>query len=154
LAVEFNLQRSESLALDNRGFCYDGAMREQLQVNTSKHIQLLDITGQVKRMVQSSGLKSGACLIFCPHTTAGLTINENADPDVRTDLERAFPEMVPSVRFDHGEGNSPAHFLSSVVGAFLYLPVHDAQLQLGTWQGIFFCEFDGPRQRKVWVQVL
>jgi secondary thiamine-phosphate synthase enzyme len=129
-------------------------MKEQLQVKTNKQIQLVDITGEVKKIVQNSGLKSGVCLVFCPHTTAGLTINESADPDVRTDLERAFPQIVPAVRFDHGEGNSPAHFLSSVVGVSLYLPVQDSDLQLGTWQGIFFCEFDGPRQRKVWVQLL
>jgi secondary thiamine-phosphate synthase enzyme len=128
-------------------------MKEQLQVNTNKSIQLLDITGQVKKIVQSSGLKSGICMVFCPHTTAGLTVNENADPDVRADLEKAFPRLVPSVQFEHGEGNSPAHFLSSLVGVSLYLPVEDSHLQLGTWQGIFFCEFDGPRQRKVWVRV-
>ncbi len=130
-----------------------GGMREQIQVSTNQSIEMRDITRQVNQIVQESGVEQGFCIVFCPHTTAALTINENADPDVQSDLQAAFRKVVPQVNFEHAEGNSPAHFLSSLTGASLYLPVEGAQLRLGRWQGVYFCEFDGPRQRQVWVQV-
>jgi len=127
--------------------------KQQIEVPTHRRLQLRDITRQVSEVVRASGVSEGVCFVFCPHTTAGLVINENADPDVASDLERAFEEMVPKVHFDHGEGNSPAHFLASVTRPSLQILVDGSSLQLGRWQGIYFCEFDGPRQRKVWIKV-
>ena len=127
--------------------------KQQIEVPTNRQLQLRDITRQVAEVVRASGISEGVCFVFCPHTTAGLVINENADPGVGSDLERAFEELVPKVHFDHGEGNSPAHFLSSVTRPSLQILVEDSRLQLGRWQGVYFCEFDGPRQRKVWVKV-
>ena len=127
--------------------------KQQIEVPTHRRMQLRDITRQVSEVVRASGVSEGVCFVFCPHTTAGLVINENADPDVASDLERAFEEMVPKVHFDHGEGNSPAHFLASVTRPSLQILVDGSSLQLGRWQGIYFCEFDGPRQRKVWIKV-
>lgn len=115
---------------------------------------MVDITRLVQEAVRSQGLRGGLCVVYCPHTTAGLAINENADPDVCTDLERAFEASVPAVRFQHGEGNSPAHYLSCVTGSSLHLIVESSRIQLGRWQGIFFCEFDGPRRRNVWLKLL
>jgi secondary thiamine-phosphate synthase enzyme len=128
-------------------------MREVIRINTARQLELKDITSQVAQVVAKSGVKQGLCTLFCPHTTAALTINENADPDVRRDLERAFEAVVPSVRFDHVEGNSSAHFLSSMVGVSLRLLVEHACLRLGRWQAVYFCEFDGPRSREVWVHL-
>ena len=129
-------------------------MKHELGVPTNRKIQLVDITADVSAIVRSSGVGDGICVVYCPHTTAGLAINENADPDVASDLERAFKEAVPSVRFDHAEGNSPAHFLSCVTRPSLQVLVEDSQLQLGRWQALYFCEFDGPRHRRIWVKVI
>ncbi len=129
-------------------------MKQQIQVSTSRQVELKEITREIDQIVAAAKLKQGICLVFCPHTTAGVIINEHADPDVRLDLERAFEKLVPGVPFAHVEGNSPAHFLSSVVGPSVLVPVKDGRLQLGTWQGVFFCEFDGPRTRQVWVQLM
>jgi len=129
-------------------------MKQQIRVSTSRQIELKEITREIDEVVAATKLKQGICVVFCPHTTAGLIINEHADPDVRLDLERAFEKVVPGVPFAHAEGNSPAHFLSSVVGASLLIPINEGRLQLGTWQGVFFCEFDGPRARQVWVQLM
>ncbi len=129
-------------------------MRQQIRVSTSRRVELKEITREIDQVVAAAQIKQGLCLVFCPHTTAGLIINEHADPDVRLDLERAFEKLVPTVPFAHVEGNSPAHFLSSVLGASLLIPLAEGRLQLGTWQGVFFCEFDGPRARQVWVQVM
>ncbi|MCE5284266.1 MAG: secondary thiamine-phosphate synthase enzyme YjbQ [Pelosinus sp.] len=114
----------------------------------------IDITASVRNFVRRSQIKQGICQIFIPHTTAGLTINENADPDVVADMLAALKEMVPRLPYRHGEGNSPAHVKSSLMGCSLAVLVEDNNLVLGTWQGIYFCEFDGPRQRKVFVQVM
>lgn len=127
-------------------------MREHIRIRTNGRIEMKEITREINRSLAAASFTEGACLIFCPHTTGGITINEHADPDVRLDLERAFEKLVPNVRFDHAEGNSPAHLLSSLVGPSLLVPVRDGKLELGTWQGVFFCEFDGPRSREVWVQ--
>jgi len=124
-----------------------------IRVSTGKKLELKDITDQINAVVAESGIREGTCLVFCPHTTAGVLVNENADPDVRRDLERAFEKVVPAVRFDHAEGNSPAHFLSSLTGPSVLLLVENGRLRMGTWQGVFLCEYDGPRNREVWVLV-
>lgn len=114
-----------------------------------------DITATVRETVRTSGRTDGLCLVFCPHTTAGITLNENADPDVLYDLglglRRAFPDRP---EFRHREGNSAAHLKASAIGASVTLIVEDGNLRLGTWQGIYFCEFDGPRERKFLVKLL
>lgn len=114
-----------------------------------------NITGRVAEAVTKSGIKDGAALVFCPHTTAGITINENADPDVVRDmlmgLDRAYPDRV---EFRHMEGNSSAHLKASAVGSSQYIIVENGKLVLGTWQGIYFCEFDGPRSRRFYVKLL
>lgn len=112
------------------------------------------ITAQVAEAVRASALKEGVCHIFVPHTTAGITINENADPDVVTDMLAGLDKMVPLLAYRHAEGNSRAHIKASLLGAAVTVPVADGQLQLGTWQGIYLCEFDGPRRREVHVTVM
>nr|WP_173813059.1 secondary thiamine-phosphate synthase enzyme YjbQ [Dendrosporobacter quercicolus]NSL49890.1 YjbQ family protein [Dendrosporobacter quercicolus DSM 1736]SDM94114.1 secondary thiamine-phosphate synthase enzyme [Dendrosporobacter quercicolus] len=114
----------------------------------------IDITAQVAAIVARSSIHQGLCQIFVPHTTAGVTINENADPDVLADMMAAFKQMTPDLPYRHREGNSPAHVKSSLTGCSLTVPVIAARLRLGTWQGIYFCEFDGPRRRNVWIQVI
>ncbi len=124
-------------------------------VRTRSRTQLVDITREVAEAVAASRLKSGAAVVQVPHTTAGITINENADPDVCTDLEGALDRLVPwDGPYRHGEGNSAAHMKATLVGSSVTVPVEGGALVLGTWQGIYFCEFDGPRTRKVRVQLL
>ncbi len=114
-----------------------------------------NITGRVNEALSKSGVRDGAVLVFCPHTTAGITINENADPDVVRDmllgLDKAYPDRA---EFRHMEGNSSAHLKASAVGSSQYIIIRDGRLLLGTWQGIYFCEFDGPRNRKFYVKVI
>ncbi len=132
-----------------------GSSMKVLQVKTSGHNEFIDITGMIAAMVEESGPEDGACLVYVPHTTAGVTINENADPSVRRDILMMLGKMVPeNAGYTHAEGNSPGHVKSSLVGCSVYVPVKAGRLALGTWQGIFFCEFDGPRTRQVWVQML
>ena len=126
---------------------------EQFSLNTPEE-GFIDITGQVRKIVASGNVQNGLCQIFVPHTTAGVTINENADPDVVTDMLAALGKMVPDLHYRHSEGNSPAHVKSSLVGCSLTVPITEGRLCLGTWQGIYFCEFDGPRTRKVWVNLV
>ena len=114
----------------------------------------IDITRKVAEIVHRSQIRRGICQVFIPHTTAGVTINENADPDVVGDLLSALNTMAPALRYRHGEGNSPAHLKSLLTGSSVMVPVEDGVLRLGTWQGIYFCEYDGPRQRKVQVQII
>ena len=128
--------------------------RATIQVRTRAHEEILDITSRVQEVVRTLGVENGAVLLFCPHTTAALTVNEAADPDVREDVNRALAALVPKIPFQHGEGNSPAHFRSALMGPSLVLPVEGGRLALGTWQGIYFCEFDGPRSRSVWIYPL
>ena len=119
-------------------------------VSTSQHMHLVDITTEVQKLVMQTGVEDGLCYLFNPHTTAGLTINEGADPDVRTDIIKGLKEIVPlDYPFKHMEGNSPSHIMASLMGASLTIIVNDNRLQLGTWQAIYFCEFDGPRTRKI-----
>ena len=125
----------------------------QFSLNTPAE-GFIDLTGQVRKIVASGNVQNGLCQIFVPHTTAGVTINENADPDVVTDMLVALGKMVPDLHYRHSEGNSPAHVKSSLVGCSITVPISEGRLCLGTWQGIYFCEFDGPRTRKVWVQLV
>jgi secondary thiamine-phosphate synthase enzyme len=126
-----------------------------VEIRTKEREAFIDLTAEVERIVAASGVTSGACVVTVPHTTAGITVNENADPDVRADLGTALKRIVPdALPYAHGEGNSPAHVKASLLGSSVTLIVEGGKLQLGTWQGIFFCEFDGPRTRQAWVQVL
>ena len=129
---------------------------KELVVKTSGHTEFVEITEQVQRVVDESGVKEGACTVFVPHTTAGITINENADPDVVSDMIYALDKAVPwkDSHYRHGEGNTAAHVKSSMMGHSVQVFVRGGKLQFGTWQGIFLCEFDGPRTRKVWVSVI
>ena len=127
---------------------------EEFEVSTSKHQEFIDITPRVQGMVLKSKIKEGICLIFIPHTTAGITINENADPSVQRDILYGLDHFVPKRGFEHSEGNSPAHIKSSLIGSSLSVIIENGSLKLGTWQGIYFCEFDGPRKRNVWVKIL
>lgn len=128
---------------------------EVLSIHTAKKEEFIDITSTVKSVAANSGIKDGICIIFCPHTTAGLTINENADPAVRKDIIKHLGKLVPEdAEFFHAEGNSDGHIKSSVIGVSLNLIIEESQLVLGTWQGIYFCEFDGPRTRKVYVKII
>ena len=127
----------------------------ELQIKTSKQTELIDITAQVAQIVKKTGIKSGLCHVFVPHTTAALTINENADPSVCGDILREMNKVIPlDDDYRHGEGNSAAHIKSSLFGAGETIIIEDGALCLGTWQGIYFAEFDGPRTRKVWVKIL
>ncbi len=126
-----------------------------LTVKTRSQTELVDITADVKGMVGRSGVQEGLCMLYVPHTTAGVTINESADPSVRDDILMVLNQMVPwKAAYRHMEGNSPAHVKSSIVGSSQTVAIENASLVLGTWQGIFFCEFDGPRTRKVHVRIL
>ena len=126
-----------------------------LDVRTTTRVQFVDITGEVRREVRAAGVGDGVCVVFVPHTTAGVTINENADPTVRADLEMALERLVPAdLPFRHLEGNSDAHAKASLVGSSVTIPVQGGDLRLGTWQGVFFAEFDGPRRRRVVVTTL
>jgi len=119
-------------------------------VRTSLREQILIITDEVDRALGEIG-GDGICTIIVPHTTCAISVNENADPDVPADLTRALRALVPKVRFEHGEGNSDAHFLSMLIGTSLTWPYRDGKLVLGTWQGVYFIELDGPRTRQVTV---
>ncbi len=128
---------------------------DKINITTNKHSEMIDFTGEVSALIPD-GFRSGICHIFCQHTTAGLTINENADPDVQRDLLAATEELVPwsNKLFRHFEGNSAAHLKASLMGFSQTVPISEGRLCLGTWQGIYFCEFDGPRNRKVLVQFI
>lgn len=128
---------------------------KELTFRTSQRDQFVNITAEVQKAVSELGVKDGVCTVFVPHTTAGITINENADPDVVADILYALDKSVPwnSPHYHHSEGNSAAHVKASIVGASVNVLVRNSRLQLGTWQAIYLCEFDGPRIRKVWVTV-
>jgi len=126
-----------------------------LDIQTPSREALIDITSLVEEEVRKTKAKTGTCLVYVPHTTAAVTINENADPTVRQDvlmtLKKAVPDALP---YAHSEGNSPAHVKASLVGSSVTLIIEDGRLALGTWQGIYFCEFDGPRRRKVYLKII
>ena len=130
-------------------------MIQTFQVKTSKQTEFIDITRSVQEAVKKTGMEEGICFIFIPHTTAAVTINENADPSVSQDIIMELNKVVPfQDRYQHLEGNSPAHIKASLIGCSQTVFVESGKLALGTWQGIFFCEFDGPRNRKVYVKVI
>ncbi|MHC4644407.1 MAG: secondary thiamine-phosphate synthase enzyme YjbQ [Planctomycetota bacterium] len=130
-------------------------VEKDFRVSTGKRNEMIDITGQVASIVRQSGISNGDVTVYCPHTTAAITINENADPSVPHDILLTLEELIPHYRpgYRHSEGNSDAHCKSSIVGCSRQVIVSGKSLNLGTWQAIFFCEFDGPRSRKVIVQV-
>jgi len=126
-----------------------------IEIRTRAKEEFVDLTAEVGRVAAASGVASGVCVVTVPHTTAGITVNENADPDVRADLLMTLRRIVPdTLPYAHAEGNSPAHVKAALVGSSVSLIVEDGRLRLGTWQGVFFCEFDGPRTRKVWIQIV
>ena len=128
---------------------------QAIRVNTSRRSQLVDITEEIQRVVTALGIRVGTCLLYLPHTTAGILINEHADPDVATDTEGALDRLVPMAGpYRHAEGNSDSHVKSVLTGATQFVFVEEGKLALGRWQGIFLAEFDGPRERKVYVKVL
>lgn len=126
-----------------------------LSVKTSARTELIDITSHITKQVKQSGIGDGLCMLYVPHTTAAVTINESADPSVRGDIEMVLNKIVPwEANYKHLEGNSPAHVKATLVGASELIAIENGALVLGTWQGIFFCEFDGPRTRKIHVRVM
>ena len=128
---------------------------KQIEVRTGDRQGFYDITSQLQTLIQDSDTDDGVCYVFCPHTTAGLTLNENWDPDVRHDIGLALDEISPNrAEYRHGEGNSPAHVKSSLVGAGQLVFIENGQLALGQWQGVYLAEFDGPRKRRVWVKII
>ncbi|PKM76906.1 MAG: hypothetical protein CVU90_10030 [Firmicutes bacterium HGW-Firmicutes-15] len=131
-------------------------MLHKLTIQTEQHTQMIDITAHVQDIIRQDKIEEGMVLVYCPHTTAAITINENADPDVVHDillrLDELYPWTHPGDR--HGEGNSAAHLKASTIGASELIPVSTGRLLLGTWQGIYFCEFDGPRPRSFYVKVV
>jgi secondary thiamine-phosphate synthase enzyme len=124
-------------------------------VKTARRTQLLDVTAQVRQAVEKSKVSAGICYVYVPHTTAAIMINECADPDVASDLEGAFDRLIPfEGPYRHAEGNSDSHMKSVLVGASQTIFIESGELQLGRWQGVFFCEFDGPRDRRVHVKIV
>lgn len=124
-------------------------------IKTSKRSQMVDITGEIAGLVKQSAVSEGVCHVFVPHTTAGVTINENADPTVVTDMLAALDKLIPQDKnYLHREGNSDSHIKATLVGSSQSIFINNGRLLLGTWQGVYFCEFDGPRQRKVLVKIL
>jgi secondary thiamine-phosphate synthase enzyme len=130
-------------------------MLKTINVNTGSRSELVDITDQIKSVLSESGVDSGICHVYVPHTTAGVLINEGADPSVQRDVEKTLAKLVPlKGDYRHAEGNSDAHIKSILTGSSQSIIIENGRLQLGTWQSVFFCEFDGPRQRKVLVKIL
>jgi secondary thiamine-phosphate synthase enzyme len=128
---------------------------KRFEVETGSREVFVDITRQVEEEVRKANTQSGVCVVYVPHTTAAVTINENADPTVRQDILMTLRKAVPdSLPYAHAEGNSPAHVKSSLVGASITIPIEEGRLVLGTWQGVFFCEFDGPRRRQVDIKII
>jgi secondary thiamine-phosphate synthase enzyme len=126
-----------------------------LSVKTRERTELVDITSDINQLIQKSGIDQGLCMIYVPHTTAAVTINENADPSVKSDILMILNQIIPwEANYRHMEGNSPAHIKSTLVGSSELIAIENRRLILGTWQGIFFCEFDGPRTRKVDVRII
>jgi secondary thiamine-phosphate synthase enzyme len=130
-------------------------MIRQLRVKTNARTELVDITLGVQRLVAESGIRSGVCHVFVPHTTSGITVNENSDPNVGRDILKELNKVIPfEDNYGHNEGNSAAHVKSSIIGVSKALIVEEGRLALGSWQAVFFCEFDGPRDRRVMVKVI
>jgi len=129
-------------------------MTKQITVATRSKTELVDISSEIEKIVKDSGIKDGVCWVFVPHTTAGISINEGADPSVKTDILSRLDKLVPSAeRYEHLEGNAPAHIKTSIVGSSEILIIEKGRLLLGTWQSLYLCEFDGPRHRKVIIKI-
>lgn len=127
----------------------------EYSVATNSRTEVIKIDHLIEKAVEESGVKEGICCVFVPHTTAGVTINENTDPNVKVDLLRELNKVIPfSDNYAHVEGNSAAHIKSSLIGCSLSIIVEGGKPKLGTWQSVFFCEFDGPRKRKVWIKIV
>lgn len=122
-------------------------------IRTSKREEFVEITDEIRGYLHKSNVRDGFCKVFVPHTTAGITINENADIDVERDLLKILRDLVPKGNYLHSEGNSDAHMKSSIIGSDVDVFIQDGNLMLGQWQGIFFCEFDGPRTRRIYLQI-
>ena len=130
-------------------------MLKEITIQTNTQTQILDITVQVQKVAEESGITEGLCCVFVSHTTAGVTINENADPSVKQDILMELNKVIPfNDNYSHLEGNSAAHIKASIIGSSVNIPVKHNNLLLGTWQGICFCEFDGPRRRKFYVKII
>lgn len=130
-------------------------MAYSIDIRTSERCELVDITSRIEKMIKESRILEGVCHIFVPHTTAALTINENADPSVKKDIINMLNKLIPKNEgYAHGEGNSDAHIKSSILGNEKAVFIENGHLKLGTWQGIFFCEFDGPRKREAWIKII
>ncbi len=124
----------------------------EFEINSRVKEEFIDMTSTVKKILEDSGIRTGICTVFVPHTTAGVTINENADPSVQSDILNTLRTIVPdTLPYTHMEGNSPAHVKASLMGSSVQIIINEGGLALGTWQGIYFCEFDGPRRRKVYI---
>lgn len=129
-------------------------MNTEISIKSKYRTEFINITNEVQNVVNTSGVKDGVCYIFVPHTTAGVTINEAADPDVVDDIQQSLNKLVPhSGHYQHTEGNADSHIKASMVGSSQVVFIEGGRLKLGTWQGVFFCEFDGPKNRKVWVKI-
>jgi len=130
-------------------------MKSIIKVKTEARAEMVDVTAEIQREVKKSGIQNGLGVAFVPHTTAGLTINEHADPDVARDLLETLGRLAPhSAAYRHTEGNADAHIKASLVGSSVTVLIENGKLVLGTWQGVFFCEFDGPRSRDLYVQII
>ncbi len=127
---------------------------QEIEISTTEQVQFVDITEKIQSILSSEKVHDGICTIYVPHTTGAVTINENADPDVSADMIKEITKIVPfSDNYRHFEGNSAAHIKSSMIGASETVIVENGRMKLGRWQGIYFCEFDGPRRRRVWIKV-
>lgn len=130
-------------------------MLKNINVKTRSRVEFIDITDEINRLIRGSNVRDGICCIYVPHTTAGIIINEGADPSVQRDIQKTFARLVPfEGDYAHTEGNSPAHIKSSITGVSQTIIIENGKLLLGTWQSIFFCEFDGPRHRRVMIKII
>ncbi len=130
-------------------------MLKNINVKTRSRVEFIDITDEINRLIKESDVLDGICCIYVPHTTAGIIINEGADPSVQRDIQKTFARLVPfEGDYAHTEGNSPAHIKSSITGVSQTIIIENGKLLLGTWQSIFFCEFDGPRHRRVMIKII
>ena len=124
----------------------------EFEISTRVKEEFIDMTSKIRKIIEDSGIRTGICTVYIPHTTAGVTINENADPSVQSDILKTLKTMVPdTLPYTHMEGNSPAHMKASLMGSSVQIIINNGGLVLGTWQSIYFCEFDGPRRRKVYI---
>ena len=130
-------------------------MIHEIEVTSKSRTELIDITGKAENIIEESGINSGSAIIFVPHTTAAITINENYDPDVGADINAALSSLIPHHNsYSHTEGNSDAHIKAAITGSSRTVFFEKGKIRFGSWQGIFFCEFDGPRKRRVWVKII